>query len=49
MNPPENCSPLKDYKFNENLAVDFIVITSVSVIFGILGYILVYFRNKIKA
>ena len=48
MNPPESCSTLSDYNFDESLYVDFIIITAVSLICGLLGFLFVYFKNKIS-
>lgn len=48
MNPPENCNPLTDYNFDESFAVDFIIISTVSLICGIIGFFVVYYKNKIR-
>ncbi len=48
MNPPENCNPLKSFNFAENISVDFAVLVSVAVLFGSLGYLIVYLCIKIK-
>lgn len=49
INPPFLCNPLESYKFKESVAVNFIVLASLGIIYCILGYVLVYFklRNKV--
>ncbi len=48
LTPPQNCDPLAQYAFEESMAVDFAVLASVGVGFGIIAYLILYFSIKIK-
>ena len=48
MNPPDNCNPLESMNFAESMPVNFAVLSSVSVFYGAIGFLIVYFCIKIK-
>ncbi len=48
MNPPDSCNPLESLDLSESMAVNFAVMASLTVFYGILGFLIVYKCIRIK-